>query len=175
MNNDIDSIIWFRRMLQGKHLCHKCILCDELHGTTEHYHTCKYAYGDSGDLYVEDESWMTEDYGSHEYYVVKCKNFIEDEDITKRIYPTWISSDSWKRIAREKIKQSGYQCEICGSAMNLCVHHITYEHLCFEDKHMEDLLCVCKDCHKKIHENDLNKRAQENAVVKGVECKRQSM
>lgn len=46
-------------------------------------------------------------------------------------------------------------CEICGSDRFLQVHHILSRHKHPElalDK--ENLMVLCKDCHKKIHEND---------------------
>jgi predicted HNH restriction endonuclease len=41
---------------------------------------------------------------------------------------------------------------LCRSAKNLSVHHITYENIGFEK--MDDLISVCKECHKKLHEHD---------------------
>ena len=129
---------------------HLCWMCNRLYDiqdvdyTTIDPHACPYAYDD----------WETKDNGGG-YWVTKCKHYIPID--TRRIYKTWINSEDWKDIAFQKMKKAGFQCELCGTAKNLCVHHITYEHLCREEEHMEDLLCVCKTCHRKLHENDLKK------------------
>lgn len=31
------------------------------------------------------------------------------------------------------------------------VHHNSYDHLCNELEHLDDLIVVCQNCHKKIH------------------------
>lgn len=64
-----------------------------------------------------------------------------------------MNSDEWKARRQEKLKSSGFKCELCGSAINLNVHHITYEHLGYEPD--EDLLVVCQPCHEKLHKEDL--------------------
>ena len=68
-------------------------------------------------------------------------------------YKEWVLSPAWRRIRNAKLKDSGYKCELCGSAKNLQVHHITYEHI--GDEPLDDLLTVCNKCHKKLHREDL--------------------
>lgn len=141
-----------------KHLCTKCnriFDIDLFDNTTVDLHPCQYAYQDG---------WETEDNGAG-YWVTKCTHYIPLDK--KRIYSAWINSEEWENISYIKKKQAGFKCELCGSAINLVCHHITYDHLCMEDKHMKDLLCVCRKCHEKLHEKDI-KTPQENAVVKGL-------
>lgn len=71
-------------------------------------------------------------------------------------YFEWMKSPAWRRIRNRKMKESGYKCELCGSAKNLHVHHITYENIGHEP--MDDLLVVCNKCHKKLHEEDFKKK-----------------
>ena len=68
-------------------------------------------------------------------------------------YQGWIKSDEWKKIARNKLKQSGFQCELCGTGYNLQVHHITYEHIFAESEHMDDLAVLCKECHEQTEDH----------------------
>ena len=71
-------------------------------------------------------------------------------------YHDWMNSDGWRKKRNKKLKEAGYKCELCGSAKNLRVHHITYENLGHEP--MDDLLAVCDNCHKKLHKEDLIKK-----------------
>lgn len=57
------------------------------------------------------------------------------------------------------MKQSGFVCEICGSAINLQVHHLTYEH--FRSEPMEDLIVLCAKCHHKLHSEDIRSKDVE--------------
>lgn len=49
---------------------------------------------------------------------------------------------------------------MCGSGTNLNVHHISYEHLDTYDE-IDDLITLCRDCHKKVHERDLQRKAEQ--------------
>ena len=129
------------------HLCSDCEMllgpdygCGE---TTQDPHYCKYAY--EGGVEKEDNGMG--------YWITKCPNYKKIDQ--KAMYKAWIKSDGWKYIAKRKIEKADYKCERCGSAMNLAVHHITYDHLCHENKHIDDLLVVCKTCHNELHKNDL--------------------
>lgn len=83
-----------------------------------------------------------------------CKHFKLD-------YDAYLKSDLWKKNKTYALKRAGYKCQLCGSAMNLHVHHITYENLGMEED--EDLLVVCKKCHEKLHEKDIYNRRATNA------------
>lgn len=143
MKNDLDEVIWVRRISEGKHLCANCkhgvMLGNDIGGTTIDENWCVNAYG---------EEWETEDNGGG-YWVTGCKSY---EPInTNVLYKTWMASDKWAKIRKKIIADVGYQCQRCGSAINLCVHHITYEHLCLEDKFTDDVVVLCKPCHEAVH------------------------
>ena len=73
-------------------------------------------------------------------------DYIKDMD-----YYDFLKTPYWKEIA-EKIKyKAGYKCQMCNSSENLITHHRTYENHGDEIHHMEDLICICKDCHEKHH------------------------
>ena len=79
------------------------------------------------------------------YNIVKCPRFNLD-------YDKYIESDEWKETREERKFLDGYKCRFCGSAMNLVVHHTTYENVPNED--MDDLLTLCKTCHNELHKYD---------------------
>ena len=65
-------------------------------------------------------------------------------------YKEYIKSAAWhqKRLAR--LKKDKYTCQKCGDTESLEVHHLTYAHL--GDEPMEDLICLCRACHQKVHD-----------------------
>ena len=96
------------------------------------------------------------------YWIVSCPYYEElSSDYLQRIfYADYIKSKVWKKKRNERLSFDGYRCRQCGSAQNLRVHHITYERLGHEE--MDDLITLCKDCHAKVHENDLAKKGVAN-------------
>ena len=69
-------------------------------------------------------------------------------------YKEYLQSDKWQEVRRERFQIDGYQCQICGTAKNLDVHHVSYEHL-GQPEEINDLVTLCRKCHFKIvHEHD---------------------
>lgn len=143
----VEEIISERNSLDEKHLCPNCNRIYTADGgcydTTQDTHPCEYCYKDG----VERED------NGMGFWIVKCPYFIHID--TRGLYAGWIQSEKWKRIAAAAKKQAGYKCEMCGSAYNLCVHHTSYDNLCREDKHPDDIIVLCKNCHRKVHEQDI--------------------
>ena len=51
------------------------------------------------------------------------------------------------------------KCQKCKTKNADEVHHLTYENL-FKEK-LEDLISVCHDCHKKIHDEQREQKLNE--------------
>ena len=65
-------------------------------------------------------------------------------------YKDFLNTPYWKAIsAYLKIKRG--KCEKCGSETELHTHHKTYEHHGTEIFNLNDLICLCKECHRKFH------------------------
>ena len=65
-------------------------------------------------------------------------------------YKLYIKSVKWKNFKKGIIETRGNKCEKCGNTD--CIldgHHITYKRLFNELP--EDILLVCRKCHKNIH------------------------
>lgn len=75
----------------------------------------------------------------------------EDKKVTVD-YNEYMESDAWANKRFERLKKDNFQCQMCGSAKNLNVHHVTYERLGNED--MNDLVTLCNKCHSKVHSKD---------------------
>lgn len=69
------------------------------------------------------------------------------EDDYMRISPIW-------EAKREKrMCMDDYQCQKCGKAYNLEVHHKRYPEVWGEED-VKDLITLCDSCHKKIHNKE---------------------
>ena len=95
-----------------------------------------------------------------EYNVVRCFKYQKTRAARNREY---YESDEWKKKRRQKLKASGYTCELCGSAINLQVHHISYSH--FGAEPLEDLIVLCAKCHKTLHCKDLQRKDLQGGVA----------
>lgn len=62
----------------------------------------------------------------------------------------------WDKVKAAVLKKVN-KCQCCGRTKDqlksgsLEIHHNSYDHLCNELEHLEDLIVVCPNCHKKIH------------------------
>ena len=66
-------------------------------------------------------------------------------------YRDFLLTTYWRGIALVVKERAGNKCVICGSEKNLVAHHTSYDHHGDELHHLEDLECLCKDCHNKQH------------------------
>jgi len=67
----------------------------------------------------------------------------------KRKYLKYLQSEDWAQIKIDLYQTRGKVCEYCGSTKNIQVHHLTYKNIYKEEP--EDLVLLCKDCHRKEH------------------------
>lgn len=74
-------------------------------------------------------------------------------------YREYLESSHWDNIRLARLKKDGYQCQICGSGKNLCVHHLTYDRIGREQ--MDDLITLCQECHEKVHAIDIERKKQK--------------
>lgn len=66
-------------------------------------------------------------------------------------YADFLKTPYWNAIAENVKKKANYRCQMCNSTENLNVHHRSYQNHGNELHHMEDLICLCKECHTKYH------------------------
>lgn len=100
------------------------------------------------DWIAPDGAKLEDNGGGH--WIVYCPGFC-------RIYPStytaYLKTEKWQKKRFERNKLDGFRCQMCGTAKNLNVHHLTYENLGRES--IYDLVTLCESCHKKVHEKDL--------------------
>lgn len=75
------------------------------------------------------------------------------EYILKMDYTDFLCTPYWKAISERVKQKAGYRCQLCNSNNDLNVHHRTYENHGDEISHMDDLICICNECHEKHHFN----------------------
>ena len=66
-------------------------------------------------------------------------------------YEWYIGSKQWQEKRFQRMQIDNHKCVLCGSRYNLQVHHVDYGNLGIEDL-AEDLVTLCRNCHKRIHE-----------------------
>lgn len=66
-------------------------------------------------------------------------------------YKQYLESPKWQEIRERILLRDNFQCQICGQKLNLHCHHIRGTHRFHEEKHPEDLMILCSDCHTMIH------------------------
>lgn len=70
----------------------------------------------------------------------------------KLSYQEQLKDERWLKKRKEVLDTKGYICCNCGARFGLQVHHIKYEKgkMAWEYS-LDDLVVLCEECHKKIH------------------------
>lgn len=78
----------------------------------------------------------------------------------------YLKSDHWQNLRLEKMVEVDAHCLRCGIRdLSNDVHHVRYRKL--YDVELSDLIVLCRDCHKIMHEVlEASKIGDENAVAK---------
>ena len=88
--------------------------------------------------------------------IMKLQNDVNRNVIAEHIlqmpYKDFLQTPYWKAISQKVMKKANYKCQLCNSNENLNVHHRTYEHHGYELYHINDLICLCQDCHEIHHD-----------------------
>lgn len=67
-------------------------------------------------------------------------------------YKSFLKTWYWRAISRHIRYKHDFTCYQCGKkGGNLHVHHLSYEHHGEEHRYLEDLVLLCDNCHKEIH------------------------
>ena len=66
-------------------------------------------------------------------------------------YHDFLNTLYWRGVSLLVKERAGNKCEMCGATRNLVTHHRHYLNHGDEIHHPEDLQCLCKDCHERVH------------------------
>lgn len=78
-------------------------------------------------------------------------------------YDDYMKSVEWEEKRQLRLRMDGFRCFKCGTAVNLQVHHITYERLGHE--RMGDLITLCEPCHKRLHEPKRKEKKEREPLL----------
>ena len=71
--------------------------------------------------------------------------------ITKSQYQVYLLTPYWREVSRAVKKRAGFRCQLCNSPLDLHAHLRTSVHQGQKLNHLDDLICLCKKCHKNFH------------------------
>jgi acyl-coenzyme A synthetase/AMP-(fatty) acid ligase len=95
-----------------------------------------------------DKKWKLYKEIKSEYQHQKTKIFF----VRKEKYYKYLESWEWERKSHKVKKRANFICEGCLTSPATEVHHITYSNI--YNVFMFELLALCSDCHRRIHENN---------------------
>lgn len=73
------------------------------------------------------------------------------KSIRKMPYQEFLKTPYWKAISAFVKNSNGCKCVICGKESRLDVHHTNYKNHGNEINNIEDLIPLCRECHRKAH------------------------
>lgn len=94
-----------------------------------------------------------ENYG-YQQALIHYRIFVDEELINyynDLEYKVYLQTAYWQIIRQIKLKEANYICQKCNQENILDVHHKSYKHKGFEFIFLNDLICLCENCHKKEH------------------------
>jgi len=80
-------------------------------------------------------------------------------------YREYLVSKKWAAIKRAVHFFYEDECYICRNKERLHVHHRTYDRIYHED--LDDLVLVCNNCHKKIHDPRYDTEVNYKTLIEG--------
>lgn len=66
------------------------------------------------------------------------------------LYKGYMQGESWKTLRRKLMVARNWTCESCQATKNLVGHHMVYR-TPLEAGTLDDLMCLCSDCHDILH------------------------
>lgn len=66
-------------------------------------------------------------------------------------YYQYLKTPYWRTVSEAVKERAGRRCQLCNSSKDLQAHHRTYDHVGRELEFLDDLVCLCADCHEKHH------------------------
>lgn len=118
---------------------------EQIHENTDRfirfYCSCGHEWKDGVKYY---EKWRT----ITQYYV----NWDAISNHLKGLkYKDFLKTLYWNAVACKVKHKANYRCQMCNSNSNLNVHHRCYDHHGMEHAYIQDLICICRECHKHFH------------------------
>lgn len=84
----------------------------------------------------------------------KKKKEVKEPTTQKEIYKKYMRSKEWEVKRNEFRNAYGNKCKVCDSTDELHIHHWNYDNL--KNETLDDVICLCKSCHFRVHDGLLN-------------------
>jgi hypothetical protein len=87
-----------------------------------------------------------------QWYGTKAsRNFLGDK-LRLMPYRDFLQTNYWKVVADFVKRKAGMRCQLCNlGGGSVHTHHRTYRFHGREHEHVEDLICLCANCHSRFH------------------------
>lgn len=66
-------------------------------------------------------------------------------------YCEYLKTAHWQKTRSAALRDADNRCSLCNAGGELHCHHRTYSRIGYEGRN--DVICLCKECHKIFHEN----------------------
>lgn len=73
-------------------------------------------------------------------------------------YEDFLNTKFWKDQSLRVKARDGFSCRLCGQCKNIEAHHTSYKNNLF-DVPDEDIITLCRSCHKELHDKKVDKQA----------------
>lgn len=109
------------------------------------------------DKYLTPNDDIIEDYlyTNDEFEIIKNHKYLSKQSIKQYLnslpYKEFLRTRYWKIIRNIIIRRDGHNCMLCCNGNDLQVHHKRYFNKGVEYEHLDELITLCSDCHKKFH------------------------
>lgn len=71
-------------------------------------------------------------------------------------YAAYLRTDHWREVRDRALDYAERRCQLCYSAVDVQVHHRTYDRV--GEERPADLTVLCKACHEKHHDRHMRGR-----------------
>lgn len=165
-NKMFDLILCYKRSMRGeldsKCLCAECKLRKEEMDREQlkmQYHNRELVRKKNTEEYIStylnpNNSWRNDVSSNNKFNQIK-EVYVNWREIKEHIrnmdYYYFLETPYWKAVSEKVKSRANYKCQICNSSSNLCAHHRSYANHGDEVHNLEDLICICQDCHTKYH------------------------
>lgn len=92
---------------------------------------------------------MTDQWTEEDWYNQQVK-WYANNCTSREEYISYLQDERWNKRREEIFERKGRICK-CGETEDLQIHHIKYGYKYPWDNPDEDLVVLCRPCHKKAH------------------------
>jgi len=110
------------------------------------------------DLFLNPTSSWSEDATGREKYESLTYElmWVDEREVESSIrsmdYQSFLRTPYWIAISFQVKRKASFQCQMCSSENKLHAHHSNYKIHGKEHRHINQITCLCSDCHEHFHD-----------------------